>query len=247
MNTTTPVIPDSAEKSRTPQENPLLNLLFNIVLPVFILNKLSRYFGALPTLILALGMPTIYLVWDLYKKKKVNYFSVLGLLNVGLTGGLAVLNLDGFWFWIKEAAFPGLVGFFVLASSWTRKPFVQTLILNPQMLNIPLIEARVQAQKGEHLLSDLTRHATILLSISFFVSSALNFFVARRIFIPIALDIQGEAKSLLLNDQIAEMTKVSFPIIFIPSLVLLMGIMFYLLHRLKKLTGLTMEEILPHH
>jgi intracellular septation protein A len=228
------------------KSNPLVNLLFNIILPILVLNKLSAIMGAVPALILALSAPFIYLVWDLWKMKKVNYFSVLGLLNVGLTGGLAVLNLDGFWFWIKEAAFPGLVGIFVLGSAWTRRPFIQTLMLNPEIMNLELIESRVQAKGESHLLERLAQKATILLSLSFFVSSILNFVVARRIFLPISSEIQGEARSLLLNEQIAEMTKVSFPIILVPSFILLMGLMFYLLHRLKKLTGLKLEEIIPH-
>lgn len=229
------------------KNNPLINLLFNIVVPILILNKLSRVLGALPALLLALSAPLIYLVWDLWKKKKINYFSILGLLNVGLTGSLAVLNLDGVWFWIKEAAFPGLVGIFVLASAWTKQPFIQTLILNPELMNLELIEARVRAKGEDHLLERVARNSTIFLSLSFFLSSLLNFIVARRIFLPIAVEIQGEQKSLLLNEQIAEMTKVSFPIILVPSFLLLMGLMFYLLHRLKKLTGLTMDEILPHN
>jgi hypothetical protein len=228
------------------KHNALLNLSLNIVVPVLILNYLSKRVGALPALILALSAPLIYLIWDLIKMKKINYFSVLGLLNVGLTGGLAVLSLDGVWFWIKEAAFPGLVGIFVFASSWTRKPFVQTLILNPQIMNLPLIESRTESRGEAHLLERLTKTGTILLSLSFFLSSLLNFLVAKYIFIPISIDIQGEARALVLNDQIAQMTKLSFPIIFLPSLAFLMGLMFYLLHRLKKITGLTLEEILPN-
>ncbi|MBL7671313.1 MAG: hypothetical protein JNM39_12580 [Bdellovibrionaceae bacterium] len=228
------------------KENPLINLLANIVLPIVILNNLSKSLGALPALLLALSAPLIYLTWDLWKKRKINYFSILGLLNVGLTGSLAVLNLDGAWFWIKEAAFPGLVGIFVLGSAWTTKPFIQTLILNPEIMNLELIEARVRANGEDHLLERIARNATVFLALSFFLSSFLNFVVARRIFLPIAVEIQGEQRSLLLNEQIAEMTKVSFPIILAPSFVLLMGLMFYLLHRLKKLTGLSLEEILPH-
>ena len=77
------------------------------------------------------------------------------------------------------------------------------------------------------------------------LSAFLNFVLAQRIFLPIDADIIGEARSLALNDQIAEMTKLSFFVIFTPSLVILAGIMYYLLRQLKQLTGLTMEEILP--
>ena len=113
------------------KENAFLNLIFNIALPVFILNKLSKTIGPLNALILALAFPLAYGAYDLIKRKKVNAFSILGLLNVSLTGGLALMGLNGFWFAVKEAAFPALVGCFVLGSAFTKKPFIETLFLNP--------------------------------------------------------------------------------------------------------------------
>ena len=73
----------------------------------------------------------------------------------------------------------------------------------------------------------------------------LNFILAQRIFLSIDPNLQGEARSLVLNEQIAEMTKLSFAVIFFPSLGILGAIMYYLLNQLKVLTGLTLEEILP--
>lgn len=226
-------------------DNALYNLLFNIVVPVLVLNRLSARLGALPALVLALSSPLIYGGWDLWKKRKVNYLSILGLLNVGVTGGFAVMNLDGPWFWVKEAAFPLLIGIFVFASRWTPRPFIQTLLLNPQIFNLELINQKVKEHNKEEKLQHLIQSSTLLLSGSFLVSAILNFVLARRIFLAIDLNIQGEQRSLLLNEQIAEMTKLSFGVIFVPSLIILGGIVFYLLKKLKEATGLTLEELLP--
>ena len=201
--------------------------------------------GSLPALALALSAPLIYGTWDLVRKKKINYLSILGLVNVSLTGSLAVFQMEGHWFWIKDAAFPFLIGTFVFASRWTKKPFIQTLILNPQVMNLDLIHTRIKEKSDEQSLVKVIQNSTLILSSSFFLSAILNFFLAQRIFVPIAQEIQGEQKSLVLNEQIAEMTKLTFPVIFLPSLVILAVLMYYLLGRIKKLTGLTMEEILP--
>lgn len=234
-----------AGNSDPKNENAFINLLFNIILPVLILNRLGAHIGALPSLFLALSAPLAYLLWDLWQKKKINYFSVLGLINVSLTGGLAVLQIGGFWFWIKEAAFPTLVGLFVMGSRWSSKPFIETLILNPQVVNKELIQSRITERGHEQSLFTLTRTSTVWLSGSFFISATLNFFLAQRIFTPIDPVLSGEARSLALNDQIAEMTKWSFPVIFLPSVLFLMVLMFFLIRRLKRLTGLTLEEIIP--
>lgn len=111
-------------------ENAFLNLLFNILLPILILNKGSEMLGALAALGLALLFPIAYGLYDLAQRRKVNMFSIIGLLNVSLTGGLAVSGLGGFWFALKEAVFPLIIGVFVAGSALTKKPLIQTLVIN---------------------------------------------------------------------------------------------------------------------
>src|SRR6476661_3851756 len=99
--------------SQPKQEHGLLNLVFNILIPVLILNKGSAKIGSLPALIIALAFPLGFGLFDLYKKRKWNPLSILGFTNVMVTGSLAVLGLGGIWFSLKEAFFPFLIGAFV--------------------------------------------------------------------------------------------------------------------------------------
>ena len=173
-----------------------------------------------------------------------NVFSVLGLINVLLTGGLAVLQLGGIWFAIKEAAFPALVGLFVLGSSFTRRQFIETLFLNPSMMNVALLEQRLEEhgkQKEFHL---HLRQATMWLSLSFALSAILNFVLARKIFLTIDPSLNAEAYSLALNEQIAKMTTWSMAIIMVPSMIFLIGVFMYLFKGIKRHAGLTMEDLL---
>lgn len=231
-------------KQAPPKENGLLNLLFNIVLPVFILNRLSKFIGPLPALILALAFPLGYGAYDLVKRKKTNAFSVLGLLNVLLTGGLAVLGLGGIWFAVKEAAFPSLVGLFVLGSAFTKRPFIETLFLNPSVMKIDLLEQRLREHGKQQEFHQHMRNATIWLSLSFAFSAILNFILARRIFINIEPTLTPEAQSLALNDQIAQMTTWSMAVIMVPSMLFLMGIFWYLMRGVKQYAELSMTELI---
>jgi hypothetical protein len=45
------------------------------------------------------------------------------------------------------------------------------------------------------------------------------------------------------NEQLGEMTLISYPIIAIPSMIMLIAIMFYVVKSLTKLTGLKLDEI----
>jgi hypothetical protein len=226
-----------------PKENGLLNLLFNIVLPVLILNRFSKFIGPLNALILALAFPLGYGAYDLIKRKKTNAFSILGLLNVLLTGGLAVMGLNGFWFAVKEAAFPTLVGLFVLGSAFTKRPFIETLFLNPSVMKVDLLEQRLKEHGKQQDFHLHMKSATIWLSLSFAFSAVLNFILARRIFINIDPSLTSEAQSLALNDQIAQMTTWSMAIIMVPSMIFLLGVFWYLMRGIKKHAGLSMEEL----
>ncbi|MBO9668161.1 MAG: hypothetical protein J7501_15270 [Bdellovibrio sp.] len=226
------------------QENPWLNLIFNIVLPVFILNKLTKFVGPLNALILALAFPLCYGLYDLAKRKKVNAFSALGLLNVLLTGGLAVIGIHGFWFAVKEAAFPTLVGCFVLGSAFTKKPFIETLFLNPSVMKVDLLEEKLKEHGKQTHFHEHMRKSTMWLSLSFVFSAVCNFVLARHIFLDIDSSLTAEAQSVILNDQIAKMTTWSMAIIMVPSMIFLMGIFWYLMKGVKEFSGLSTDELM---
>ncbi len=235
-------------KQEAPQkENGLLNIVFNIVLPVLILNKLSKFIGPFWALVLALAFPLGYGAYDLIKRKKFNAFSALGLLNVLLTGGLALLGLHGFWFAVKEAAFPALVGLFVLGSAFTKKPFIETLFLNPALMKVDLLEERLKEKGKQKEFHDHMKSATVWLSLSFAFSAICNFVLARKIFINIDSTLSADAQSTVLNEQIAQMTTWSMAIIMVPSMIFLLGIFWYLMRGIKQHSGLSTEELLKEN
>ncbi len=228
-----------------PPENGVFNLVFNILLPILVLKYLSDRIGALPTLIIALLFPVGYGIYDGIKRKKANIFSILGMANVLFTGGLAVLGLGGIWFSIKEAAFPALIGLFVLGSAFTQKPFIKVLFVNPQLINIDLLMTQLEQKKKEKEFAHLMKISTLWLSGSFFFSALLNFLLASNIFIPLEAGLNADAQSVALNLQIADMTKWSMVVILIPSMIFLFLIFWRLLKKLSQLSGLSTEEILP--
>lgn len=235
---------ENAPTKNPPKENGFLNILFNIVLPVLILNKLSKFIGPLAALVLALAFPLGYGAYDLVKRKKTNAFSVLGLLNVLFTGGLAVLGLNGLWFAVKEAAFPTLVGLFVLGSAFTRRPFIETLFLNPSVMKVDLLEQKLAEHGKQTEFHEHMRKATYWLSLSFVFSAVCNFVLARRIFTQIDPSLTPDAQSLVLNEQIADMTTWSMAIIMVPSILFLLGIFWYLMRGIKQHSGLSMEDLM---
>jgi len=220
------------------------NIVINVALPVFALHRLTGPFGPAVALGVALIFPVSKGLWDLWKERKLNYFAVLGLTNVSMTGTLALLGLDGMWFSVKEAFFPALVGSFVWASSYTKNPFIQTILVNPQLMHLERIEGALKARHAESPLPPILRRTTQQLASTFVVSAVVNFFLAIRIFEPIDSSLNATAHASILNHQIATMTMSAMAAILLPSMFMLVLILLGLLKRIREATGLTNEEIL---
>jgi len=223
-------------------ENALLNILFNIAIPVFILNKGSEKLGPENAVLVALAFPFFYGAYDFFKRRKMNWIALLGLLNVAFTGGFALTKLSGFWFAIKEAFFPALIGIFVFASSWTKTPFIKRIFMNPQLMNLELIEAHL-LEKGRAQFDDLLKRATLYFSGSFFISAALNYGLAFFIFKELPSSMTEAEQSTLLNEQIAQMTQWSFVVIMLPSMIILGLILWYFIRGLERTTGIPKEQL----
>jgi hypothetical protein len=228
------------------KENPFVSIVFNIFLPVVILQQVSKRLGdqgPLIALIVALALPLGYGIWDLIKNKHKNYVSLFGMISVLFTGGFALFRLEGFWFAVKEAAFPAVMALGVAASALSRRPFMAVLFCHDQLLRMPLIEQRLQERSHQEAFKTLIQRATVWLAGSFVLSSVLNYVLARRIFTELDPNLSELSRAEQLNTQIAQMTGWGFLAIALPMMVFTGLVLFFFLRRLSHLTGLSIDEL----
>lgn len=226
----------------TPRKNnPFVELLINIVLPSVILMKFSGAdrLGTVGALVLALAFPLIWGLVDLARSHKINYFAVLGLISVLLTGGIGLLKLDAQWLAVKEAAIPGIIGLVVLISVWTNRPLIRLLIYNPTVLNVEKVHDALRAHQSEQIFESRLRNATLMLAGTFFFSSFMNYVLAKWI-------VVSESGTEAFNEELGRMTLLSYPMIAIPSMIMMIAVFFYLITSARKLTGLDLTEMLNH-
>ncbi len=223
-------------------ENPLYNLILNIVLPTIILLKFStpERLGAVKGLILALSIPLFYGIYGLIRNKKINVFSVIGLVSILLTGALGLLQLDPKWIRLKETAVPFIFGVIVLVSLKTPFPLVKKILLNDQVLNISKIDLLLKENGNKARFDKRITISTIMLAGSFFISSALNNILAKILLV-------SEPGSTAFNQELGKMTALSFPVIAVPSMCIIMLIFFYIIKSIKSLTGLKFSEALSEN
>lgn len=239
MNNTTEIKNSNSPRNQQDKENMLLNIGCNVVIPSIIMTKFSKpeYLGQVYGLVVALLFPFTYGVLDLIKKKKVNFFSALGLFSILMTGGIGLLKLNRDWMVIKETAIPTIIGLIVLASQFTGKPFVKAFL--GQILDLEKIR---QAYEEKSKVADFDRilnNSSYLLCSTFFVSGVLNYVLADYI-------LTGAPGSVEFNESLGKMTAMSVPVITVPMMLMVGFIMFYLFKNIKKTTDLDFESFLKH-
>lgn len=208
------------------------NLAFNIVIPVLILTNLASedYLGPAWSVVIALIFPIVYGLWDLKKSGKVNGFSILGIVSVILTGGISLLKLPAEYIAIKEATIPALIGIAVLVTQRTSKPLVKILILNEQIINWPALTDALKNKGNVEEFNGKVAVSSYIVAASFFLSAVLNYVLAKVILV-------SEPGTSAYTEELGRMTALSYPIIVIPSMIMLFGALWYLFIQVKKLTG----------
>ncbi len=224
------------------KESLLANLLLNIIIPTLILSKLSsdEYLGTKLAIVVALAFPFAYGLKDLIGNGKVNFYSALGIVSIMLTGGIGLLELDAEYMAIKEATIPGILGIATVGSLYTRWPLVRTFVYNDKIFATEKIAAGLAFKGTETEFERTLTTASWVIAGSFFVSSVLNYVLAKVI-------LQSPPGTVAFNEELAKMTALSYPVIVIPSMIIFAAALFYLIRRLTRLTGLSFEEMLEQH
>lgn len=224
-------------------ENIWLNLLCNVVLPGLIMSKLSapERLGPLGALGAGLALPLGYGLYDLITRKKWNLFSGVGLVSVGLTGALGLVHASAMAFAIKEASVPAVFALAVLATLKTRQPLVREMIFSDSVIDVPKVEAALEAHGTRAQFEQLLKACTWLLAGSFALSAVLNFVLARII-------LTGVPGTPEFTAQLGKMNWWSWPVIMVPSMAIMIVALMKLLRGVHRLTGLDLDAILhPHH
>jgi hypothetical protein len=236
---TPPPAPPATPRPPSNKPNPLLEVGITILVPALVLMQLSsaERLGPMPALLLALAFPIGWGVWDGLSRRKLNWLAVLGVVSTLLTGGIGLLKLDAQWLAVKEAAVPGLIGLAVLGSLWTSKPLIRLLVFNDNIFDVERVKAAL-LQRGNTVPFELKlRQGTLLLASTFFFSSVANYLLARWV-------VTSPAGSEAFNQELGRLTLLSYPVIALPSMAMMIGLMFWLARELKLLTGLDLGEML---
>ena len=221
-----------------PPENIWFNLLFNAVVPAVILSTGSpeTRLGPMWSLVVALAFPVGYSVWDLLRRRTWNVLAVLGLVSTLISGGLGLMKMSGFWFAVKEAALPLVLGLAIPLSQRTSQPLVRTLLYNDQVLDTRRIH---EALALNHRVADfdaLLAWASWMLAGAMLVGGAVNFGLAVWL-------LPARSGTPEFVRQLGKLQLWSWPGTMVPTSAMIFYALFRLLKGVEALTGLSGDEL----
>ncbi|HNU98892.1 MAG: MFS transporter [Verrucomicrobia bacterium] len=227
---------DSAPRSNP--ENLWLNLLFGAVIPAILLayGSKEKYLGPAWGMIVALSFPLGYAIYDLVRRRTWNVISIVGFVGTLLTGSLGLLKMSGFWFAVKEAAVPLVLGLAIPASLRTRQPLVRTLLYNDQLLDTKRIHRALEQRRNIAAFDQLLRWASWILAGAFLISAVINFALAWWL-------LPAQSGTEEFNRQLGKLQFWSWPGVVIPSSAMVFYAMFRLVKGLEHMTGLKGDEL----
>jgi len=219
--------------------NPLIEIAVTVIVPALVLMKLSgeQQLGSLNALLLALAFPLAWGLRDALVKRKLSWLAVLGVVSTLLTGGIGLLQLDASWLAVKEAAVPALIGLVVLGSMATRRPLIRVLVFNPDLFDVPRVQQALAERQSAPAFEARLRASTLMLAGTFFFSATANYVLARWV-------VRSPAGSSAFNEELGRLTLLSYPVIAIPSMVMMGLLMFWLAREVRSLTGLPISQLL---
>lgn len=216
-----------------------MSLLTSIIIPAVILSKFANeeYLGVVPGFIIALAFPVGQGLYEIIKTRKPGFISIIGLASIFLTGIIGILQLPTEWLAFKEASVPLLIGMAVVLSLKTRYPLVKKLFFNDSLLDMERIGKILDEKNARGAMEKTLKISTYMIGGSFLLSAVLNFILAKVI-------VTSPSGTEAFNMELGRLTALSYPVIALPSTIVMCVALWYLFAKLKKLTGLEFEELI---
>ncbi len=239
------------------EENPLVNIIVNVLLPVIILGAMSKeegklwHVGPYIALTVSLLIPLGYGFWHFFKHKSLNLFSAVGAGAILLTGIISIYLWSGSpqvkaqaaWiFGAKEAIQPLILGSLFLLTHRSKTPLFRSFIYSDSIFDVKAIERSISEKSNTTAYQKLIWHSTLLFFGSFLISAILN--MGLSYWFLADLDPKSPTWKEEYNADLARITGWGWVVIGLPLMVIGGFILFRMVKGLKELTGFDTEKIL---
>jgi len=116
---------------------------------------------------------------------------------------------------------------------------VRVLLFSPALMNVELIQDNLHQRGNAATFEARLKVTTWMLGGSFLFSSAMNYFLATWI-------VNSPAGTPAFNEELGRMNLLSYPVIALPSMLIMIAVFYYLSRTIYELAGLKLAEAIKH-
>jgi len=158
------------------------------------------------------------------------------MTGIDLPDGATWLTFDDGFIDHYEVVFPELLSRGLTAAFFPpAQPILEHVVLDVHKIQT-VLESNNHTQEFDKRLLN----ATYFFAGTFLFSSIMNYVLARWL-------VTSPSGTQAFNEELGRMTLVSYPMIAIPSTVMMLLIFYYLWRTIRRLTGFTLEEVMAPH
>lgn len=226
----------ASERPRKQKEFTIPSMALNIVIPVVVLIYFSgeEMLGPLVGLLVALGLPLGYGLFDLIRQRRFNFFSALGVIGILGTGGIGLFKLDVQWIAYRQLILPLVIALVILGSLKTRFPVVK-VFLN-KIVDLEVVYVALREKGTVEVFDRRLRYAAYFAAASFTLSGIMNFVLAKII-------VVSPTGTTEFNEELGKMVAIELPVIGIPFTIMLIMTVRYVLVGIRRLSGLRPKSV----
>jgi hypothetical protein len=114
---------------------------------------------------------------------------------------------------------------------------IRALLYNPAIIDTEKVQQKLDEYGNSDKFESRLQNATYWLSATFLFSAVMNYTLAKWI-------VTSPAGSAAFNEELGQMTLLSYPVIALPSMIMMMAIFYFLWRTIHGATGLTLDELL---
>jgi hypothetical protein len=131
---------------------------------------------------------------------------------------------------------PLLLGLAVVLSLRTKRPLVRTVLMNDQIIDVARVDEALKQRGTQATFEALLRRASYGLAGCMALVAVLHFFLIRYI-------LTSPPGTEAFNNELGRVHMLNIPIVMIPSMIVLLIILWRTVQGIENLTGLTTDEI----
>ncbi|MCK4564944.1 MAG: MFS transporter [Verrucomicrobia bacterium] len=229
-------------KEKAKQQNPLVSIAINIVIPVVILSFLSKekYLGPVWSLVVGLLFPIGYGLHTLVKERKADFMSIIGIISVVLTGAVGISGLPKEYMAIKEAAIPLLLGVAIVGSLKTPFPLIKKIMMTEALFDVERLKGALKEKGTEAKFEKRLVGLTWGFASSMFLSAGLNYTL-------VMIVLKSPPGTDGYTAELGKIMWMGFIVVMIPCMIIMIWVLNKLFDTLMELTGLKLNDLLAAH